>query len=155
LASTIESNLQKLGLELPTAAAPAANYVPWSIEGRTIYVSGQLPLSEGRLVAAGKLGQDVGFDLAQEAAVMCALNLLAQAKAACGGDLGRLGRCVKLTGFVASAPGFTDQHKVINGASDLIVAAMGEAGRHARSAVGVAALPMDAAVEVEGIFELA
>jgi enamine deaminase RidA (YjgF/YER057c/UK114 family) len=154
LPSVIEAKLRDLGLALPQAAPPAANYVPWTVSGRTIYIAGQLPLRDGDLVAKGKLGAEISLEAGIEAASLCALNLLAQARDACGGDLDRLGRCLKLTGFVSAGPGFTDHHKVVNGASDLIFATMGETGRHARSAVGVAALPLDAAVEVEGIFEL-
>jgi enamine deaminase RidA (YjgF/YER057c/UK114 family) len=153
--SRIETRLEEAGLHLPQAAAPAANYVPWQVSGKTLWISGQLPLREGRLVATGKLGQGVTLEQALEAARWCALNLLAQAREACGGDLDRLQRCLKLTGFVSSAPSFVEHHKVVNGASDMVALAMGEAGRHARSAVGVAALPLDAAVEVEGVFELA
>ena len=153
--SRIEQRLQEAGLSLPQAAAPAANYVPWQVSGKTLWVSGQLPLHDGALVATGKLGDAVTLEQALDAARWCALNLLAQARSACDGDLDRLGRCLKLTGFVSSVPSFVEHHKVINGASDTIVLAMGDAGRHARSAVGVAALPLDAAVEVEGVFELA
>ncbi len=153
--SSIEQRLRKLGIELPEAAAPAANYVPFTVSGKTVLVSGQLPLEGGRLTLTGKLGDGVPLEAAQAAARLCAVNLLAQLKRACDGDLDRAGRCLRLGGFVASTPAFHDHHKVINGASDLIVEAMGEAGRHARFAVGVAALPMDAAVEVDATFELA
>lgn len=155
MTSAIEQRLAAKGLELPPPAAPAANYVPYTIAGNLLFVSGQLPFRDGRLAVTGRLGAGVGLAEGQEAARLCALNLLAQAKAACGGDLGRLRRCLKLGGFVAGTPEFTDQPEVINGASDLIVEAMGEAGQHARFAVGCASLPRDAAVEVEAIFELA
>ncbi len=153
--SRIEQRLKELGIELPQAASPAANYVPFTVSGKTVLISGQLPLEGGRLTLTGKLGAGPSLEAAQQAARLCAVNLLAQLKSACAGDLDRAGRCLRLGGFVASTPGFHDHHKVLNGASDLIVAAMGEAGRHARFAVGVAALPMDAAVEVDATFELA
>ncbi len=154
MSSAIEQRLADLGLTLPEAAAPAANYVPYTVAGGLLFVSGQLPMRAGKVAVTGKLGDAADVERGQEAARLCALNLLAQARAACGGDLGRLRRCLRLGGFVASAPGFTDQHKVINGASDLIAEAMGDAGRHARFAVGCSALPLDAAVEVEATFEI-
>lgn len=154
MSSAIEQRLADLGLTLPDAAAPAANYVPYTVAGGLLFVSGQVPVRDGKVAFTGKLGGAADVERGQEAARLCALNVLAQARTACGGDLGRLRRCVRLGGFVASAPGFTDQHKVINGASDLIAAALGEAGRHARFAVGCSALPLDAAVEVEAIFEI-
>jgi enamine deaminase RidA (YjgF/YER057c/UK114 family) len=150
----IEMNLRTAGFELPNPAAPAANYVAWQLSGKTLWVSGQLPLRDGGLVATGQLGGSEDICHGFEAARWCALNLLAQAKLACEHDLTRLRRCLKLVGFVSSTAGFVEQHKVMNGASELIVMAMGDAGRHARSAVGVTALPHDAAVEVEGVFEL-
>lgn len=142
-----------MGLSLPDAPAPAANYVPWVIAGEMLYVSGQISQGPGGLIK-GRLGADMAVEAGAEAARACALALLAQAGAALGGDFGRLRRVVKLTGFVSSTPDFTDQPKVINGASDLMVAVLGEAGRHARSAVGVAALPLGVAVEIEAIFEI-
>ena len=154
MSSAIEQRLADLGLTLPDAAAPAANYVPFTVAGGLLFVSGQVPMRDGRVAFTGKLAAAADVERGQEAARLCALNVLAQARAACGGDLGRLRRCVRLGGFVASMPAFTDQHKVINGASDLIAAALGEAGRHARFAVGCSALPLDAAVEVEAIFEI-
>lgn len=153
--SAIEQRLREQGLSLPQPARPAANYVPWTISGKLLLVSGQLPMQGGGVAVTGQLGRDVGLDQGQAAARLCALNLLAQAKAACGGDLDRLARCLKLGGFVSCTPEFTDHPKVINGASDLIGAVMGEAGQHARFAVGCASLPLNAAVEVEAIFELA
>jgi enamine deaminase RidA (YjgF/YER057c/UK114 family) len=153
--SAIEQRLAAHGLELPEAPAPAANYVPFTTSGRLLFVAGQLPFRSGQLAVAGRLGADVSLEQGQEAARLCALNLLAQAKAACGGDLARLARCLKLGGFVSCTPEFADHPAVINGASDLMVQAMGEAGQHARFAVGCASLPRNAAVEVEGIFELA
>jgi len=151
--STIETRLADLGLALPDAPAPAANYVPHVISGNTLYISGQISQSAGGLIK-GKLGLDLEIADGAAAAQACALSLLAQARAACGGDLGRIRRVVKLTGFVNSTPDFTDQPKVINGASDLLVAVMGDAGRHARSAVSAASLPLGVAVEIEAIFEI-
>jgi len=153
--SRIEQRLAELGHSLPVAAAAAASYVPWAVSQRLVWIAGQLPMQDGKPSLTGKLGAGVTIDAAQQAAGRCALNILAQLKNACGGDLDKVARCVKLVGFVNSAPDFTEHHKVVNGASDLIVAAMAEAGKHARSAVGVAALPFDAAVEVEAVFELA
>jgi len=154
LTSAIERRLAGRGLSLPPAATPAGSYVPYTISGKLLLVSGQLPIRNGKVVVTGRLGEDLGVEEGQEAARLCALNLLAQAKAACEGDLDRLERCLKLGGFVSCAPGFTHHAKVINGASDLIGEAMGDQGRHARFAVGCASLPLDAAVEVEAIFEL-
>lgn len=149
----IEARLKELGLTLPDAPAPAANYVPYVITGKTIYVSGQVSRDDNGLIT-GKLGADMDVAAGAEAAKTCALALVAQARAACGGDLGQLKRVVKLTGFVNSTGDFTEQPQVINGASDLLVALLGDAGRHARSAVSAAALPLGVAVEIEGIFEL-
>ena len=151
---TLESRLEALGLQLPEAAAPAANYVPTAIYGKTLATSGQLPMENGRLAVIGRLGDTVALDEGQRAARHCALNVLAQAHRAVDGDFARIARLVKLTVFVASAPEFTEQHKVANGASDLMVEVLGDIGRHARSAVGVVSLPLGAAVEVEAIFEL-
>ena len=139
-----ESKLSELGVTLPDAPAPAANYVPFVKVGDMVHVSGQ--------ISTGPDGLSVEDGAA--AAKVCAINLLAQVKAACEGDLDRLVRVVKLGGFVNSAPDFTDQPRVINGASDVMVAALGDAGKHARAAVGVAALPLGVAVEIEGIFQV-
>lgn len=152
--ATVEARLAELGLTLPAAPAPAANYVPFVAVGDTLYVSGQISTDENGGLILGKLGAELSVEDGAAAAQRCALSLLAQTKAACGGDLSRLVRAVKLTGFVNSAPEFADQPKVINGASDLLVAALGEAGRHARSAVSAAALPLGVAVEIEGIFQI-
>lgn len=151
----VEDRLREMGLSLPEAAAPLAAYVPFVRAGEFLYVSGQISRAPDGSVVRGVLGDDVEIEQGAEAARNCALALLAQAGAACGGDWDRLLRVVKLTGFVASAPSFFDQPKVINGASELMVAVLGaDRGSHARSAVGVAALPLGAAVEVEGIFLL-
>ncbi|MGI9487621.1 MAG: RidA family protein [Geminicoccaceae bacterium] len=152
--SALEQKLAAMGLALPNAAAPAANYVPYVVSGKLIMVSGQLPMRDGAVAYTGRLGDGVDIETGQAAAALCALNLLAQAKNACDGDLSRLGRCLKLGGFVACTPDFTDHPKVINGASNLIADAMGEMGQHARFAVGASSLPFGAPVEVEAIFEL-
>ena len=149
----IERKLSDMGLSLPEAPAPAANYVPYVISGNTVYVSGQISRTEEALIT-GKVGADLSVEEGAEAARTCALGLLAQVREACGGDFSRLSRVVKLVGFVNSTPDFTDQPKVINGASDLMVDLLGDAGRHARSAVSAGALPLGVAVEIEGIFEI-
>jgi enamine deaminase RidA (YjgF/YER057c/UK114 family) len=149
-----EERLAELGLSLPPVAAPVAAYVPAVRTGSYIYTAGQLPLADGKLLATGKVGDAVSPDDAAGLARVCALNALAAAASAAGG-LSAITRIVKVTGFVASAPGFTGQPQVINGASELLTEVFGEAGRHARSAVGVAMLPMDAPVEVELIAEVA
>lgn len=149
----ISNRLTELGLSLPAAPMPAANYVPWTITGNLVFVSGQISEDEnGRVL--GKLGADADIKKGVYAAQRCALSLLAQVNAATGGDLGRLKRVIKLTGFVNSTEGFTDQPAVINGCSDLLVAIVGDAGRHTRSAVSAPSLPFGVAVEIEGIFEL-
>ena len=152
--ASVEDRLGELGITLPEAAAPAANYVPWARSGNIVYVSGQISRDASGLIL-GRLGDDVDAAAGAAAARTCGLQLIAQVKAACEGDLARLVRVVKLTGFVNSAPGFTDQPKVVNGCSDLFVEVFGDKGRHARSAIGVAALPLGVAVEVEGVFEIA
>ncbi len=151
---TVEQKLAELGIVLPTPAAPVANYVPFVRTGNLLVISGQLCFdAEGKLVATGKLGGGVSIEDAQQAARACAINLLAQIKAALG-DLDKVARVVRLGGFISSVPGFVDGPKVMNGASDLMVAAFGDRGRHARTTIGVAVLPADAAVEVEGMFEV-
>ena len=150
----IDARLAELGAVLPDAPAPAANYVPWVRSGALVFVSGQVSQGPDGLIR-GVLGADMDIAAGAEAAKACALSLLAQLRKACDGDLDRVARVVKLTAFVNSAPGFGDQPLVINGASDCAVAVFGEAGRHARSAVGVSALPGNVAVEVEAILELA
>jgi enamine deaminase RidA (YjgF/YER057c/UK114 family) len=154
MSETIEKRLSDLGVVIPAAAAPAANYVPYALTGNFLFTSGQLPLKDGSLQSTGLLGRSVDVAAGKEAAKLCAINVLAQAKAALG-DLERIKRIVKITVFVASAPDFTEQHLVANGASDFLVAALGDRGRHARSAVGMASLPMNASVEVEAIIEVA
>ena len=151
--SDIETRLAELGVTLPDAPPPAANYVPFVVVGSLVHVSGQISQAGGALIK-GRLGDGMSVEEGAAAARSCAISLLAQVKKACGGDWSRLVRVVKLTGFVNSTPAFTDQPRVINGASDFLVAAMGEAGRHARSAVSAASLPLGVAVEIEGIFEI-
>lgn len=148
---TIEAKLAEIGVTLPEAAAPVASYRPVVVSGNTAYVSGQLPFVDGKLVT-GKLGDGVSLEQGQEAARACGLMILAQVKAA--GLLERVEQVVKLGGFVASVPSFTDQPKVVNGCSDLMAEVFGEAGKHARAAVGVPVLPLDAAVEVDAIIAL-
>ncbi|WP_417496723.1 RidA family protein [Maricaulis sp.] len=152
--SAFETRLTELGITLPDPAAPVANYVPFVRTGDQVYVSGQVSMGPDGLVK-GTLGLDMDVEAGQAAARLCAINLIAQLKAACGGDLSRLKRVVKLGGFVAAAPGFTDIPKVINGCSDLMVAVFGDAGRHARSAVSCPVLPLGAAVEIDGVFVIA
>ncbi|MDF0603473.1 RidA family protein [Psychromarinibacter sp. C21-152] len=153
MSGRIESRLAELGVTLPDASAPAANYVPFVQLGDILYVSGQISMDADGLVT-GKLGENMDLAAGQAAAKRCAVGLLAQVKAACGGDLDRLSRVVKLTAFVNSTADFTDQPKVVNGCSDFLVEVLGDAGRHARSAVSAASLPMGVAVEIEGIFQL-
>ena len=149
-----DARLNELGITLPAAAAPAANYVPYVISGNTLFVSGQITMLNGDLQFLGRLGDTMGVDEGYQAARLCGLNLIAQAKAACDGDLDRIRRVVKLGGFVNCTPDFTDHPKVINGASDLMADVFGDAGRHARFAVGAPSLPLGIAVEVDGIFEI-
>ncbi|MCY0094829.1 RidA family protein [Hoeflea ulvae] len=154
MTDSVESRLAARDIVLPEAAAPAANYLPYVISGSLLFISGQLPMENGALYATGLLGRDVDVAKGQRAAELCAINILAQAKAALGGDLERIVRVVKLGGFVASEPTFTEQHLVINGASNLIAEILGDAGKHARAAVGTASLPLNAAVEVDAVIEI-
>ena len=153
MAGAVEKKLSELGIVLGEPAAPVANYVPFVRTGNLLMVSGQICLDGGKLVAKGQLGGGVSIEDGQKAARACAVNLLAQVKAALG-DLDKVLRVVRLGGFVNSAPGLVEGPKVMNGASDLMVAAFGEKGKHARTTVGVSALPLDAAMEVEGLFEV-
>lgn len=148
-----ETRLSELGIALPEAPAPAANYVPYVIVGNLIFVSGQISMDENGLIC-GKLGHNFSIEQGQAAAKTCAINLIAQLKSACDGDLGRLVRVVKLGGFVNSTLDFTQHPEVINGASDVIADVFGDAGKHARAAVGCSSLPRGVAVEVEGIFQI-
>ncbi len=150
---SIAARLAELGIELPTANAPAANYIPFVQVGSLLFVSGQISMNADGFIT-GKVGADLTVEEGAAAAKTCALGLLAQVNAACDGDMDRLKRVVKLTGFVNSTPDFTEQPKVINGASDFLVEALGDAGSHSRSAVSAGALPLGVAVEIEGIFEL-
>jgi len=151
--SAIEARLAELGISLPNAPAPAANYVPFVVQGNTVYVSGQISNDANGFIK-GKLGDDMDTAAGAAAAKSCAISLLAQLKAACGGDIDRLVRVVKLTAFVNSTSDFIEQPQVVNGASDFLVEALGDAGRHARSAVSAPSLPLGVAVEIEGIFEI-
>ena len=153
MSAHFEAKLKELGITLPEAPAPAANYLPFVQVGDIVYVSGQISANENGLIT-GKLGDGMSTEEGAAAARVCAINLLAQVKAACGGDLDRLLRVVKLTGFVNSTTDYTGQPKVINGASDLLAEALGDAGKHSRSAVSAASLPLGVAVEVEGIFQI-
>ena len=155
MAGRIDARLQQLGIVLPDAPAPAANYVPAVRSGNLLFVAGQVPAKEGKDQVVGKLGANVSPEQGQFAARICAINILAQVKAALGGDLDRVVRCVRLGGFVNAVPEFGDHPKVINGASDLMVEVFGEAGKHARAAVGCASLPRNVAVEVDAVFEVA
>jgi enamine deaminase RidA (YjgF/YER057c/UK114 family) len=154
MAGRIEARLKELGIELPQASAPAANYVPFARSGNLLFMAGQICIWNGEIRHRGKLGRDLKLEQGVEAARICALNLIAQARAALDGDLDRIARVVRLGGFVNSIESFTDQAKVVNGASDLMVQVFGDAGRHARTAVGTNVLPLDVAVEVEATFEV-
>lgn len=154
MSSDIEARLAELGLALPEATAPVANYLPFVRSGNLVFVSGQLPMKDGKLLFTGKVGESVSVGEAVICARQCALNIIAQVKAACDGDLDRVARIIKLGGFVAGGSDFTEHPKVVNGASDLMVDVFGDAGRHARAAVGSPSLPLDAPVEVEAIIEI-
>jgi enamine deaminase RidA (YjgF/YER057c/UK114 family) len=155
MSGKIEARLQELGIELPQATAPIANYVPYTVSGNLVTVSGQVSVRNGKAEFVGKLGAGISIAEGQQAAKLCALNVLAHLKNACGGDLDRVKRVLRLGGFVNCTPEFTDMPQVVNGASDLMVQVFGDAGKHARAAVGVASLPLGVAVEVEAMFELA
>lgn len=150
----IETKLAELGITLPSPMPPIANYVPYVVSANLVVISGQVPAIDGKVAVTGKLGWGVSLDRGKEAARLCFINVLGHLKAACDGDLDRVRRVVRLGGFIASSAEFTDQALVMNGASDLAVAVFGDLGRHARTTIGVPALPADAAVEVEGIFQI-
>ena len=152
--SVIDARLKTLGVTLPTPPAPVASYVPYRISGNLVFISGQVPMADGALKYVGKLGVDIPMDAGQAAAQLCAINVLAVLKVACGGDLDRVVQCLKVTVFVNAAPEYTQQPEVANGASDLFAAVFGDAGKHARAAVGVGSLPRGVAVEVDAIFEI-
>ena len=154
MSNKINARLQKLGIELPEAPAPVANYVPYITTDNLVFISGQIPFLEGEIKYPGKLGENISVADAQKAARLCGINLLAQLKTACGGDLDRVIQVIKLNGFVNGTPDFTDQALVVNGASDLMFEVFQENGKHARAAVGCTALPLGAAVEVDAIFEI-
>ncbi len=155
MSGKIEQRLAELGIDLPEAAAPAANYVPFVVTGNLVFVSGQIPMHEGKLVYTGKVGADLSLEDGQQAARLVGMNIIAQVRAACDGDLDRVRRCVKLGGFVNSTSDFHQHPQVINGASDLMVEVFGDAGRHARFALGSNALPFNVAVEIDAVFEIA
>jgi len=151
----IDRRLAELGIELPEPSRPGANYVPFTWSGKQLFLTGQLSQWNGERRFIGKLGREFGVEDGRQAARLSALNLISHLRAALNGDLDRMSRCLRLAGYVNSLPSFTDQSKVMDGASDLFVDVFGEAGRHARLAIGVAVLPYDVAVEVEGVFEIA
>jgi enamine deaminase RidA (YjgF/YER057c/UK114 family) len=155
MAGRIDAKLVELGITLPAPMAPVANYVPFVITGDLVFVSGQVPAVDGKVGVAGKVGEGVSIEDGQRAARLCFINVITHLKVACGGDLDRVQQVIRLGGFIASPPAFTQHAMVMNGASDLAVAIFGNAGRHARTTIGVPALPLDAAVEVEGIFRIA
>jgi enamine deaminase RidA (YjgF/YER057c/UK114 family) len=154
MSGRIETRLKELGVELPQPSAPVANYVPYTVSGNLVVVSGQLCVWNGERRFVGKLGAGIGIADGQQAARLCALNVLAHLRAACGGDLDRVRRCLRRGGFVNSTPDDTEMPQVVNGASDLMVELFGDIGRHARAAVGVSSLPGGVSVEVEAIFEI-
>jgi enamine deaminase RidA (YjgF/YER057c/UK114 family) len=151
----IEAKLKDLGIALPVPPAPVASYVPYVTSGNLVFVSGQIPATPDGLKYVGIVGQDLSLDDGKAAAKLCAVNLLAQIKAACGGDLDRVTRCVKLSVFVNAVPGYAQHPEIANGASDLMVEVFGDAGKHARAAMGAGSLPRNVAVEIEAVFEIA
>ena len=150
----IDKKLRELGIDIPEPAAPVANYVGCVRTGNLLFTAGQVPLKDGRFHFQGKVGGDIGVEQAQEAAKLCAINVIAQVKSALDGNLDRVKRVVKLVVFVTGAPEFTEHPKVANAASDLMVEVFGDKGKHARSAVGSGSLPLNVSVEVEGVFEV-
>jgi enamine deaminase RidA (YjgF/YER057c/UK114 family) len=151
----VESRLKDLGIQLPTPPAPVASYVPYVTSGNLVFISGQVTVTPDGLKYVGTVGKEISVEDGKAAARLCAVNLIAQVKAAAGGDLDRVKRCVKVTVFVNAVPGFTQHPEVANGASDLFVEVFGDAGKHARAAVGAGSLPRNVATEVEAVFELA
>ncbi len=154
MSNRIDERLQELGIKLPKATPPVANYAPYTKTGNLVFISGQVPLLKGEIQYPGKLGKDVSIKHAQIASRLCGMNIIAQLKIACGGDLSRVTQVIKLNGYVNGTPDFTDQAMVINGASDLMFEVFQDIGKHARAAVGCVALPLGAAVEVDAIFEV-
>jgi len=154
MSGKINARLKELGIVLPDSIPPAANYVPWVQTGQLLFIAGQVPVRDGRDIYTGKLGGGITMEQGQEAARVCAINILSHVRNALDGDLDRVVRCVRLSGYVNSTPDFGQQPQVINGASDLMVAVFGDAGRHSRAAVGNAALPRNVPVEVDAIFEV-
>ena len=154
MAGNIETRLAELGITLPPPVVPIANYVPFVVTGNLVVISGQIPVRDGKIAYAGKISQGMSINDGQDAARLCFINVLAQLKAACYGNLDRVRRVVRLGGFIAAPPDFTAHAQAMNGASDLAVAVFGDNGRHARSTIGVPSLPADALVEVEGLFEI-
>ena len=150
----IDARLGELGIELPDAPVAAANYVPFVVSGTLVFIAGQVTVEDGELKYIGRVGADFNVEEGYQAARLCGLNLIAQAREAAGGDLDRIKRVVKLGGFVNATPDFTDHPKVLNGASDLMAEVFGDAGKHARFAIGAVSLPLGVAVEVDGVFEL-
>ncbi|MDE2466491.1 MAG: RidA family protein [Alphaproteobacteria bacterium] len=155
MTGTIDRRLSELGIVLPQPPAPVASYVPYVTSGNLVFISGQIPLENGQVRYVGTIGKELSLEDGKAAARVCAINLIAQLKAACGGDLERVRRCVRLGVFVNAAPGFGQQPEVANGASDLMLDVFGDDGRHSRAAVGAGSLPRNVAVEVEAVFEIA
>ena len=154
MTSKVEQRLREIGVTIPNAPSPAANYLPFTRTGNLVFVSGQVPFVDGKLEVTGTVGKNASVEEAQDQAKICAINLIAQVKVACDGDLDRVVKVVKLGAFVASAKDFFNQPVVVNAASDLMVQAFGENGRHARFAVGTNALPLNCLVEIDGVFEI-
>src|ERR1700743_836008 len=152
---SVEARLKELNITLPTPPSPVASYVPYVVSGNLVYISGQVTLDNGALKYVGTVGKEISLEDGQKAARLCAINVIAQLKAACGGDLDRVKRVVKVTAFVNAVPGFAQHPEVANGASDLFVAVFGDAGKHARAAVGAGSLPRNVATEVEAVIEIA
>ena len=152
---SVEARLKELNITLPNPPAPVASYVPYVVSGKLVYISGQVTLTPEGLKHVGTVGSDLTVEDGKAAARLCALNVIAQAKAACGGDLDRVRRVVKVTVFVNAVPGFAQHPEIANGASDLFVEVFGDAGRHARAAVGAGSLPRNVATEVEAVIEIA